>query len=182
MHIHWHQAFFVQFQRVEFWRNTTLFYWRDIFQILVVVESKEATFIGRRVEVREVESRVSTNLEIHIHSTHVFHTPLHGNLVAVEQITNHQTERERELAERVRCAFQPIHDAIVFLVSHLEIHVAGKTMLAELVLLSDNTIAFFPYASDNREKDRQGLGLQLPAALCRKLPEFQQLDFEGRRN
>ena len=154
------------------------------FSVLRASQGEIAAQFGIGLEVRQVEGRVGTDLEGHVHRSAVFHAPFHVQAVAFEQVANHQAEGEGELAERVGRAFEPIDDAVVALVGNLEVGVAGKAVLAHFVHVAGMAELVVPDAAYGGEEHRRAAapeaGIALPEVFLTVLADTLQFGSVGR--
>ena len=88
-------------------------------------------------------------------------------------------ESERIFLQCLLVRLKPVADLGVRCADQSEVHVAGKAVLTEFVLLSINPVALLPYASDNREKHRRAAspicGIALPQIFSLTLADALEL-------
>ena len=88
-------------------------------------------------------------------------------------------ESERIFLQSLLVRLKPVADLGVRCADQSEVHVTGKAVLTEFVLLSINPVAFLPDASDYREKHRRAAspicGIALPQIFSLTLADALEL-------
>ena len=152
MCIQWQQIV-CQFQRILGVRvGTSFFRNKYVFQSAFLIETEEPPFLRFGIEIRIVECRMCTNLEVHFLLPGILYFPHDIDLLLANAIADGETEWERIFLERFFVADKLVADFIVFLGYQCELHVAGKSMLSEDISGAFVSIFILPYASYNREE------------------------------
>ena len=124
----------------------------DAVNLVGVVEAQHALDRFALADTRQIESRMCANLEVHLTGVSIVYMPYYVYLIVHQLVGYREHEAVGILAQCVLGLVQYIGDAVVGLSQNLEVHVACKSVTAQLVSLAIGAIGAFPQSAYYREE------------------------------
>ena len=102
---------------------------------------------------RGIESRMATNLEMHLFLTSILHMPDDMYLVTVKAVTHCEIEGEGKDLQRLFAVVQGKDHLVVRLSHKGKVCVAGKSMTRQMILFPIHTVSVIVDATHDGEED-----------------------------